>query len=314
MRSVFRSGLVVLLALVLCPWPLAASPSGNSRLVSTPQKSNPKEESILDAVAEAVPLGKEALRAIVKPMLDTVTISPRQEMEIGDAFFKEIRKKLGAKLDRNAADVAYLTSIGNTLAVNVRRKGIKYKFHVVEENVPNAFAIAGGHVFVYRGLLNKCINSEAQLAVVLGHEISHVDAEHTVDFYKPVVAASQLPFADVAVMIAALASKVLTFSYNEPQESQADELGAGLAFKARYEPSEGAAVQRRLKALNPSGVRDPLTGLADSILRTHPPSEKRALALEAISKKLHRADPNRKTYVGSTNYAQRTPITSRIYE
>ncbi|HMW00588.1 MAG TPA: M48 family metalloprotease [Acidobacteriota bacterium] len=278
------------------------------------QKGGSIEDAIIDAVGVAVPLGKEAVRSLVKPILDTVTITPQQEMQIGNQFFQNIKKKLGSKLDRDQREVAYVTSIGNVLATNVKRKGIKYKFHVVEDRLPNAFAIAGGHVFIYRGLLETVIENEAQLAAVIGHEISHVDAEHTVDFYKPVVAASQLPFADVSVLIAALGSKLLTFSYSEVQESEADNLGTVLAFKAGYEPAEGKNMQQRLGSLKSTGATDPLTGLADTVFRTHPPSQKRAAAIDALSKKLHTQKPNQKTYVGEANYRQRIPMTQKILE
>ena len=139
------------------------------------------EDTIIAALNEAIPLGKEAIRAFVKPMLDTVTISPREEMEIGDAFYRQIGEELEGRLDVRRRDVEYVTAVGQALARQARRKGIVYRFHVVEEAVPNAFAIPGGHVFVYRGLLDRIVLNEAQLAAVLTRD-RHVDAEHGVDF------------------------------------------------------------------------------------------------------------------------------------
>lgn len=312
MKFTARIGLIALLIVLLSGVPVPAA--HGSRAAAQRGQANRKEDSIITAIAEAVPLGKEAIRAIVKPLLDTVTITPQQETRIGNDFYKQISKKLGSKLDANRTDVAYVNAIGQKLATNVTRKGIRYRFHIVEEGVPNAFAIAGGHVFIYRGLLDKVIRNEAQLASVLGHEISHVDAGHTVDFYKPIVAAAQLPLADVATMVAALASQLLTFSYNEVQENEADRLGTRLAFKANYDTLEGAAVQRRLQKLQPTGARDSLTGLADSVLRTHPPSEARAQAIEAETRRLRRLDPNRKAFTGAGNYAQRVPVAVRALE
>jgi predicted Zn-dependent protease len=284
---------------------LAAVPSA-----AQPRRAERKdrEDSIVDALNEAIPLGKDAVRAIVKPMLDTVTISPGEEMEIGEEFYRQIADELKGKLDTRRRDVEYVSAVGQALARSVQRKGIRYKFHVVEEAVPNAFAIPGGHVFVYRGLLDKVVQNEAQLAAVLGHEIGHVDAEHAVDFFKPVKASAQLPFADVTTMVAALMSNLLSLTYEEAQESESDLIGTRLAFAARYEPLEGAQAQRNLRSLSKGGEPDPITGVADALLRSHPPSARREAAIEAESKALKSKEPGRQVYRGAANYQRRVPV------
>jgi len=270
-----------------------------------------REESIVDALNEAIPLGKEAIRAFVKPVLDTVTISPSEEMEIGDAFYRQIGVEMKGKLDSRRREVDYVSAVGQALARQVGRKGIRYKFHVVEEDVPNAFAIPGGHVFVYRGLMDKIVQNEAQLAAVLGHEIGHVDAEHTVDFYKPVKASSQLPFADVTTMVAALVSRMLSSAYGEAQESQSDLIGTRLAFAAGYEPLEGAQLQRTLRGMKMGAAPDPITGVADALVRSHPPSARREAAIEMESKALRSKEPGRVLSRGDTNYQRRVPVATQ---
>ena len=296
--------------LALCSAAAANVQAAQSRTV----EQSRHEDSIIAALNEAIPLGKEAIRAFVKPMLDTVTISPREEMEIGDTFYRQIGEELEGRLDVRRRDVEYVTAVGQALARQVRRKGIVYRFHVVEEAVPNAFAIPGGHVFVYRGLLDKLVQNEAQLAAVLGHEIGHVDAEHGVDFFKPVKASSQLPFADVTTVVAALASRMLSVVYEEAQESQSDLIGTRLAFAAAYEPLEGAQLQRTLRGFKMEGERDPLTGVADALLRSHPPSARREAAIEAESKALRSKDPGRKVYRGVANYQRRVTVATQPLE
>ena len=104
--------------------------------------------------------------------------------------------------------------------------------------------------------------------------------------------------------------RLLTSAYNEVQESEADDLGTRLAFLAGYEPLEGATVHRTLAGARPTGKVDPITGFADVLVRTHPPSLKRAAAIEALARKLHDADPKRKTAVGLENYRHRRPLAS----
>jgi predicted Zn-dependent protease len=293
--------------LALCSAAAASVQAAQSRTV----EPSTHEDSIVAALNETIPLGKEAIRAFVKPMLDTVTISPREEMEIGDAFHRQIAEELEGRLDVQRRDVEYVTAVGQALARHVRRKGIVYRFHVVEDAVPNAFAIPGGHVFVHRGLLDKLVQNEAQLAAVLGHEIGHVDAEHGVDFFKPVKASSQLPFADVSTVVAALVSRMLSVVYEEAQESQSDLIGTRLAFAAAYEPQEGAQVQRSLRGLKMEGARDPLTDMADALLRSHPPSARREAAIDAESKALRSKDPARKVYRGVANFKRRVPVANQ---
>jgi predicted Zn-dependent protease len=281
---------------------------------ATQRGSSSTQESIFDALAEAIPLGKETVRSIAKPILDNVVITPDEEMEIGDKMYGEVRKRFGTRLDSNRRDVEYVNAVGRSLAANVQRRAIRYRFHVVEEAIPNAFAIPGGHIFIYRGLLDKVIQNEAQLAEVVAHEIAHVDAGHTIDFFKPIKAAAQFPLADVTVMLSALAAQLLKFTYGEVHEMEADRLGTVLAFRANYEVAEGAKVHRRLAALKKDGTTDPVTGMADALMRTHPPSEKRAVAIEAQAQSLRQQNPNWRTYIGLVNYQRRIPISVRAFD
>jgi predicted Zn-dependent protease len=316
--------LVSLLLLTGCNLPMSPvsntsnSPASNSTPTPAPappeerpEKAPPPtsiEDSIVDGLADAIPLGKEMIRQTVKPIIDQESISEAEEMEIGDMFFENIKAEAGSKLDANSRDVAYVRAVGATLAEGVKRKGIRYTFHVIEDPTLNAFAIPGGHVFLYRGLLDRVIENEAQMAEVLGHEIGHIDAEHTIDFFKPIKAASNFPMGDEAMMVAALVSKLLSLTYGEVQESESDEIGTRLMFRAHYNPHEGATVHRRLEQTQPSGQVDPLTGLADAFLRTHPPSKKRALAIEEQATALEKREPGHVTYIGAQNYRMRTPV------
>ena len=72
---------------------------------------------------------------------------------------------------------AYVEQLGQAMAERAPRRNLDYHFNIVEMDVPNAFALPGGHIYISRGLL-VLSNSQAELANVLGHEIGHVVARH----------------------------------------------------------------------------------------------------------------------------------------
>lgn len=314
MKKSFKFAISFMLAFLLAFSPLLPVEQGTMSQqapVWLAQNNSSAQENIVDAISTVLPIGKQAIRVIVKRILATVSLTLEDEIKIGDIVHQEIAREWGNKLDRNQRDVEYLTRIGRTLARNVKRDGMQYKFHVIEENVLNAFAIAGGHIYFYRGLLNFFQN-EAQFASVVGHEIGHVDAGHTLEYYKVISAVSQFPIADSTQVVAKLSFQILNQTYSEVQESEADKLGTDLAFKGCYDTLEGATLQRRFAELQKSGSPNLVVGLIDAFFRTHPPSDKRAKAIETQAKQQRKNEPRKKLEVGVDNYKRRSPITSCI--
>ena len=104
-------------------------------------------------------------------------IGPEQEVEIGRSIDREISRAFGSS--GTPAQTAYVDHVGQTLA-RYQRREIPYRFKVVDSPSVNAFAVPGGRVYVTTGMLSF-VKSEAELAAVLGHEISHVDLRHCVE-------------------------------------------------------------------------------------------------------------------------------------
>jgi predicted Zn-dependent protease len=104
-------------------------------------------------------------------------ISEAQELEIGRSAAEEVRATIG--LVDDAELQTYVQHVGLDLARTSHRPNLPWSFGVVEDPTPNAFALPGGYIFVTRGLMSL-MNSEAELASVLGHEIGHVTARHSV--------------------------------------------------------------------------------------------------------------------------------------
>src|SRR5688572_29329867 len=103
-------------------------------------------------------------------------VSEGQEIELGREAAEQVRAQLGLYEDQGLQ--AYVNGIGQRLAASSERAKLDWSFQVVDDAAVNAFALPGGHIYVTRGLLAH-VNSEAELAAVLGHEIAHVTARHS---------------------------------------------------------------------------------------------------------------------------------------
>jgi len=148
---------------------------------------------------------------------------------IDEKVGKEAAQGVGAQMGYvdDPALEAYVSEVGQRLARYAPRGRFKYQFKVIDQEVPNAFALPGGYIFVSRGLL-ALANSEDELAGVLGHEIIHVAARHA--------AARQAMMEATPGLLRPFASGSFA-SYGRDQEREADRLGQGLAGLAGYDPS-----------------------------------------------------------------------------
>ena len=98
------------------------------------------------------------------------------ERDVGRQMYAPMRQSEGGDYKLDPELSAYVESVGRRLAAQAKRK-LDYEFHILNDSVPNAWALPGGKIVVNRGLLTE-LNSEAELAAVLGHEIVHADAAH----------------------------------------------------------------------------------------------------------------------------------------
>src|SRR5579872_37251 len=157
-------------------------------------------------------------------------ISDEEEIRIGN----ELAKMYGSPdEDKNRAEVGvverYLTQVGGVLAAHAHRK-LPYRFHYVpNENMINAFALPGGHVYVGAGLL-ELMDSEDELAAVLGHEIEHIDHYHCAERAQQEEALRRIPLGGLV----AIPIFVFEAGYSKDQELEADREGTKLAVEAGY--------------------------------------------------------------------------------
>lgn len=173
---------------------------------------------------------------------DFVMLSEEQELALGREADVEIRQQFGVYDDDELND--YVQQVGRRLAEQSHRPGLIYRFTVLDTPDVNAFALPGGYIYITRGLM-AYLNSEAELAAVLGHEIGHVTARHGVRQYSAAQAAG-IGYTIGAIFVPQLASEgarslfsVLSTSllrgYGRKHELESDRLGAQYLARTGYD-------------------------------------------------------------------------------
>jgi len=263
-------------------------------------------------------LWSDTLRDTDQIGMKVTRVSDADEMRIG----AELANLVGQFGPEDPAAQPYVSAVGQIVAQHVSRRGIHYQFHVVNSSVINAFALPGGQIFVTSGMLNF-VESEAELAAILGHEISHVDLRHCIERYQYEAKLNKAGMPDIG-QIVEIAHRLATFSFAQYQESDADAQGERMSIESGYDPEAAAALFRRMRthlgersrtpATTPSSEIGQSVGDAlSSFFRTHPPSEERARDLDAIVGRQRPALKGKSFYVGRQNAAERTPRSARDY-
>ncbi len=183
-----------------------------------------------------------------------VTMSEAQEISVGRVEDKKVREEYPPYDD--PALQRYVSDIGLRLAGSSHRAGLEYRFLVVDSPQVNAFALPGGYVYITRGILSF-LNSEAELAAVLGHEIGHVTARHSVQQIAAATAANvgatvlqifvpQARSGAGDLLVNVLGGAILS-GYGREHELEADRLGAEYLARNGYDPQAMIRVVGALK-------------------------------------------------------------------
>ncbi len=197
-------------------------------------------------------------------------VSPAQEKKIGAEGHAAIVAEYGVYDDTALA--ARVDSIGQALAARSELPDLEWHFTLLDDPAVNAFALPGGYIYVTRGILAH-LNSDAQLAGVIGHEIGHVTARHTAQrmTYQQ-LAGLGLGIASIASetfarysQLAQTGLQLMFLKYGRDDETQADALGVRYATAAGFDPREIPSTYAMLKRVGEqSGSSLP------AFLSTHP--------------------------------------------
>ncbi len=170
-------------------------------------------------------------------------MSEQKEIALGKKNHPQILKQYG-RYDGEALQ-SYVNGIGQDLVKRGHRTHLKYTFTVLDSPEVNAFALPGGYIYITRGIM-AYINSEAELAAVLGHELGHVTARHGVQQYSKALATSiGMTLAtifmpelqnDISQQLMDVLGNAILSGYGREHELEADRLGAEYLARTGYEP------------------------------------------------------------------------------
>lgn len=218
-------------------------------------------------------------------------VSTEDEIELGKNLAVEVEKE--QTVLNNPALTQYVNEIGQRVAAQTDRPDVPYSFKVIDNDEEvNAFALPGGPIYVYTGLL-KYADNEAELASVLGHEVAHVAARHSAEQLTKAYGFSlvaQIILGEEPGVTAAMARDIVgslgMLKFSRDDEIEADRLGVRYMFQAGYNPNAMTSFQKKLgglKAGSPSRVLN--------LLSTHPLSQDR---VNAVRQEIATLPPGRK--------------------
>ncbi len=197
-----------------------------------------------------------------------VAITPAQEIKLGLQSAPQMAAKMGGEVSTNDPRTREVQQIGQEILSRSKanRGPWQFKFHLLADSqTVNAFALPGGQIFITLGLLNK-LQTEAQLAGVLAHEMGHVIQRHSAQQMAKGQLGQLLIMATgmgagsndsnsgyQAAMVASVVNQMMQLRYGRKDELEADQWGLALMEQAGYDPRAMIEVKRNLEKASPGG-------------------------------------------------------------
>lgn len=236
---------------------------------------------------------------------------PDWEVATGRQSYVPLQQQGGGLYKADPALADYVATIGHRLAAVAERR-LPYEFVVINSSEYNAWALPGGKIGVNRGLL-VALESEAELAALLGHEVAHAAARHSARQAEQglltdlVLATAEYAldddeYADLALAGAQVGGVLIRQRFSRGDELEADYHGMRYMAAAGYNPQGAVTLQQKLLALNDRGA----PGLVGRLLASHPPSPERVANNQATVAALGGAvgESGRQRYQDAIAYAK----------
>ena len=218
---------------------------------------------------------------------DLSLVSEQWELEIGAQQYAPLIQAQGGNFTLDPDLVEYVRDVGQRVAA-VADRDLPYDFHVINESVPNAWALPGGKISINRGLLTE-MDSEAELAAVLGHEVVHSAARHGAQSQSRSIllqgavlagglaagaAADDDRYTQAALLGGMVGAQLISQRHSRDAEREADLYGMRYMKRAGYNPRGAVELQETFVKLSEGRRSD----LFSALFASHPPSQERVEA------------------------------------
>src|SRR5690606_20059217 len=209
-------------------------------------------------------------------------VSAENEVAIGEQQYAPSRQMQGGDYVTDPALTAYVAGVGQRMA-EVSDRALPYEFVVLNSSVPNAWALPGGEIAVNRGLLLE-LDSEAELAAVLGHEIVHAAARHGAQSMQrgmilqgallatAIATADSGNYSGLAIGAASIGAQLINQRHGRGAELESDLYGTRYMAEAGYDPQAAVALQQTFVRLSEGRGNE---GWLAGLFASHPPSTER---------------------------------------
>jgi predicted Zn-dependent protease len=230
----------------------------------------------------------DAEREATRVPMKMTRLSDEQEIAAGNQIAAHYQLTMPKPYDADRRRADYIAEVGARLAANAHRR-LPYRFHYVPEmGFVNAFALPGGHIFIGKGLI-ALMDSEDELAGVLGHELEHVDHYHCAERLQTEAIARKIPLGSLAL----LPIELFQAGYSKEQELEADREGVRLASRSGYSALAAArlfAKMDKLYAERQTQSQTPQEEMSEVVVASlteyfssHPPAAERIAQIRQVA-------------------------------
>jgi predicted Zn-dependent protease len=282
------------------------------------RKANSFETFPFDPTKFFAPFLEPPDKAASDAELAKISINKKEESDLGERDLENYKQQLATrkiKIRDRGPEVDYLAKLVAELQPQMRQAARYKSLHVYfsDDEEPQAYAFAGGHILVSQGML-KHAGSEAALVAVLGHELAHLDRGHLLRRVKQIkLAEKRLKAMDgfsPEMMARSFGTMMQLFRrpFGPAEELEADSDGIAWAYALGYDPQAIEHLYAVLDKPVPGGE------FMATFFRTHPPSAERRDNLAATIAKLKADRPRDSLYLGKENLKRRIPKSDREFE
>jgi len=210
----------------------------------------------------------EFTRNAQNTVLNDVQVTLQEEKEAGDALIKHYKEKYTFK--NSGAEYFKLNRIMKDLVKRLANpRGVDYEMHFVDDTIMNVFTL-GGHIVFFKGMFEFC-ETDSEIASIISHEISHNELGHsTLALKKQKMANNWGIFGQIALTM----ESMVTTSFNQKQETEADLFGMDIMYPTLYKNCDAIKLWKRMS----DNEND--FNLAENFFRSHPYSRNRASCVE----------------------------------